>query len=210
VLEDGQVRPLGGTRQRTIDVRFVAATNVAIADHVRAGTFRADLYYRLSGVSIDLPPLREREDDVILLANHFLTDHRRRYGRPNLRLDPSAETALRRHPWMGNARELRNTMEQAALLTVGDMIRATDLNLREPPWLSAESATQDAAPGCGATLATVERDLIVNALNRAGGNVTVAAQELGITRDTLRYRMEKHKLRRDSGVRQAMSVPDQP
>lgn len=197
VLEDGRVRPLGGTRERTVDVRFVAATNVAIADRVRSGEFRADLYYRLSGVSIDLPPLRAREDDVILLAEHFLADHRRRYGRPNLRIDPTAAAALRQHPWAGNVRELRNTMEQAALLTVGDYIRAADLNLREPPWLAAEPGGPGAAPEPGATLASIERDLIVNALNRVGGNVTLAAHELGITRDTMRYRMEKHKLRRD-------------
>ncbi len=197
VLEDGRVRPLGATRERTVDVRFVAATNVAIADRVRSGEFRADLYYRLSGVSIVLPPLRAREDDVILLAEHFLADHRRRYGRPNLRIDPTAEAALRQHPWAGNVRELRNTMEQAALLTVGDHIRAADLNLREPPWLAAEPGGPGAAPEPGATLASIERDLIVNALNRMGGNVTMAAQELGITRDTMRYRMEKHKLRRD-------------
>ena len=197
VLEDGRVRPLGATRERTVDVRFVAATNVAIADRVRSGEFRADLYYRLSGVSIVLPPLRAREDDVILLAEHFLADHRRRYGRPNLRIDPTAEAALRQHPWAGNVRELRNTMEQAALLTVGDHIRAADLNLREPPWLAAEPGLPGAAPEPGATLASIERDLIVNALNRMGGNVTMAAQELGITRDTMRYRMEKHKLRRD-------------
>jgi len=196
VLEDGQVRPLGGTRQRAVDVRFVAATNVAIADQVRSGAFRADLYYRLMGIAIDLPPLRARNGDVILLAEHFLADHRRRYGRPNLRIDPSAETALRRHPWAGNVRELRNTMEQAALLTVGDHVRAADLNLREPPWLSAEPGSSDADQSCGSTLASVEYDLIVNALSRAGGNVTLAAQDLGITRDTMRYRMEKHKLKR--------------
>ena len=197
VLEDGKIRPLGGTRERTVDVRFVAATNIAIADQVRSGLFRADLYYRLSGVSIDLPPLRARGDDVIALADHFLADHRRRYRRPNLRLDPTAEVALRQHPWAGNVRELRNTMEQAALLTVGDRIQTQDLNLREPPWLAPESNAAGSTQTGGATLTETERELIVNALNRTGGNVTLAAQELGITRDTLRYRIEKHKLRRD-------------
>jgi two-component system response regulator AtoC len=198
VLEDGRVRPLGGTRERSVNVRFVAATNVAIADRVRSGEFRADLYYRLSGVSIVIPPLRAREDDMLLLAEHFLADHRRRYGRPDLHIDPSAEAALRRHPWAGNVRELRNTMEQAALLTVGDHIRATDLNLREPPTLSAGPDATDAGVAGGASLAAIERDVIVDALNRVGGNVTMAAQALGITRDTLRYRMEKHRLRRDA------------
>ena len=197
VLEDGRVRPLGGTRERTVNVRFVAATNIAIVDQVRSGVFRADLYYRLSGISIDLPPLRARQDDVILLADHFLADHRRRYGRPNLQIDPSAENALRHHPWAGNVRELRNTIEQAALLTVGDRILASDLNLREPPTLARGTAGASSVPEGGTTLAETERELIVAALNRAGGNVSLAAQELGITRDTMRYRMEKHKLRRD-------------
>ncbi len=200
VLEDGKVRPVGGTHERSVDVRFVAATNVAIAERVRGGEFRTDLYYRLSGVSIEVPPLRAREDDVLLLAEHFLAGHRRRYGRPELVIDASAEAALRRHPWAGNVRELRNTMEQAALLTVGGRIRATDLNLREPPWLTSGSADAPSASDNGVTLASIERDLIVNALNRVGGNVSVAAKELGISRDTLRYRMDKHKLRRDGST----------
>ncbi|MGE0221788.1 MAG: sigma-54-dependent transcriptional regulator [Acetobacteraceae bacterium] len=200
VLEDGKVRPVGGTRERTVDVRFVAATNVAIEERVRNGEFRADLYYRLGGVSISVPPLRAREDDVILLAEHFLGEHRRRYGRPDLKLDPTAITALRRHPWAGNVRELRNTMEQAALLTVGDRIRSADLTLREPPWLAGSSPEASAAPDGTATLASIERELIIAALNRVSGNVTLAAKELGISRDTLRYRMEKHRLRRDGSV----------
>lgn len=174
VLEDGKVRPLGGTRERTVDVRFVAATNVAIEDRAREGEFRPDLYYRLRGLSIVIPPLRDREGDAVVLAQHFLAQRRRRYGRPNLTLDPGAIAALTAYSWPGNVRELGNVMEQAALLAVGDRIMAADLNLREPTPLSAQGG--DDTPR---TLGSAERNLIVQALRTANGNVTVAAQALG-------------------------------
>lgn len=195
VLEDGRVRPIGGTRERTVDVRILAATNAAIEDRARSGEFRADLYYRLRGLSVATPPLRDRGDDVVLLAEHFLASHRRRYGRPDLTLDDSARAGLRAYSWPGNVRELRNVMEQAALLTVGERIMAADLNLREPAPLSHP----DARPNVP-TLGNAERDLIVQALKSANGNVTVAATALGISRDTLRYRMDRHSLRRGDFV----------
>jgi len=193
VLEDGKVRPIGGTRERRVDVRIVAATNVAIEDRAHAGEFRPDLYYRLRGLNIVVPPLRDRPGDAAELAEHFLTGLRRRYGRPDLGLDASALDALRCYSWPGNVRELSNVMEQATLLAVGDRITAADLNLREPVPLSGGSRTEDATPQ---TLGAAERDLIVQALRAANGNVTLAAQALGISRDTLRYRMERHSLRR--------------
>ncbi|WP_439813593.1 sigma-54-dependent transcriptional regulator [Zavarzinia sp. CC-PAN008] len=195
VLEDYRLRPLGAVRERTIDVRFVAATNVAIEDRAHSGEFRADLFYRLRGLSVPVPPLRERGDDIALLAEHFLAEHRRRYGRPGITISAEALAALARHSWPGNVRELRNVMEQAALLTVGDTIKPDDLALREPPPLQAR--TGEVAPA-GASLQAVERDLIVQALQQHQGNVTLAAQVLGISRDTMRYRMEKHRLRRES------------
>lgn len=195
VLEDGRVRPIGGTRERVVDVRILAATNAAIEDRARGGEFRADLYYRLRGVSVATPPLRDRGDDVIVLAEHFLASHRRRYGRPDLVLDDSARAGLRAYSWPGNVRELRNVMEQAALLTVGERIMAIDLNLREPAPLGHPDARSNAP-----TLGNAERDLIVQALKGANGNVTVAAQALGISRDTLRYRMDRHSLRRGDFV----------
>lgn len=193
VIEDRSVRPIGATRERVVDVHFVAATNVAIEERARTGEFRPDLYYRLKGISIVTPPLRDRGNDVILLAEHFLAGHRRRYNRPDLRLDRAAEDALRRHAWTGNVREMQNVLIQAALLTVGDSIQAEDLSLREPPALGVPA--NEAVPSD--TLSGVEHELIVQALRRSGGNITTTAQILGITRDTLRYRMEKHRLRRD-------------
>jgi two-component system, NtrC family, response regulator AtoC len=196
VIEDHKVRPIGGTRERSVDVRFVAATNVAIEDRAHAGEFRPDLYYRLGALTIVIPPLRTRGEDVLLLAEHFLAEHRRRYERPRLRLEPDAESVLRSHPWAGNVRELHNVLEQAALLTVGERIGVADLNLREPPSLDGARAVS----GTQETLSGVEYDFIVQALRRAGGNVTLAAQALGITRDALRYRMDKHELRREEFI----------
>jgi two-component system, NtrC family, response regulator AtoC len=196
VIEDRRVRPVGSTRDRSVDVRFVAATNAALEERVRTGEFREDLMYRLRAIMLSIPPLRARDDDVVLLAEHFLAEHRLRYGRPELRLDTGAIDALRRHSWPGNVRELRNVLEQAALLTIGERIGADDLSLREPPALQGQS--DDVSGTAGATLDSQEHDLIVQALRRVGGNVTLAAQALGITRDTLRYRMDKHQLRRSA------------
>jgi DNA-binding NtrC family response regulator len=201
VLEDRRVRPVGSTRDRSVDVRFVAATNAALEERVRTGEFREDLMYRLRAITLAIPPVRDRGDDVVLLAEQFLAEHRLRYGRPELRLDVGAIEALRHHSWPGNVRELRNVLEQAALLTIGERIRADDLSLREPPSLqgrSDDASGDDASGTVGATLGSQEHDLIVQALRRVGGNVTLAAQALGITRDTLRYRMDKHQLRRSA------------
>jgi two-component system, NtrC family, response regulator AtoC len=198
VIEDRRVRPVGSTRDRLIDVRFVAATNAALEERVRTGEFREDLMYRLRAITLSIPPLRARDDDVVLLAEHFMAEHRLRYSRPELRLDTSALEAIRRHSWPGNVRELRNVLEQAALLTIGERIRADDLSLREPPALQGHN--DDVSDTAGATLGSQEHDLIEQALRRVGGNVTLAAQALGITRDTLRYRMDKHQLRRSAFI----------
>ena len=173
VLEDHRIRPVGSARDREVDVRFVAATNVPLEERVRSGEFREDLLYRLRTIRLAVPPLRERGEDAMLLAEHFLADHRRRYGRSELHLEACALEAIRRHSWPGNVRELRNVLEQAALLSVGVGITADDLSLWEPPPLRDQNGGGD--PG-GATLVDVERDLIVRALQQAGGNVTVAAQ----------------------------------
>ncbi len=195
VLEDHSVRPVGSTRDRLVDVRFVAATNVSLEDRAGTGEFRSDLLYRLATIRLGMPPLRARGNDIILIAEHLLTENRRRYGRADLRFDACAIEALRGHSWPGNVRELRNVVEQATLLTIGEKVRAGDLSLREPPALNSPG---DATATAGATLGSVEHDLIEHALQQAGGNVTLAAEALGITRDTLRYRMDKHKLRRSS------------
>lgn len=194
VLEDGQVRPVGSARMRKIDVRVIAATNAALEEKVSGGEFRRDLYFRLAVLTVKAPPLRERGADIGVLSDRFLADIGRKYGRHQLTFGADARDAMLHHSWQGNVRELKNVIEQAVLFCVGDEIRTTDLFLMEPPAIRAEEAL---GVGSCATIPAAERELIVQALNRLSGNVTLAARELGISRDALRYRMERHGLRRE-------------
>ena len=204
LLEDRTVRRLGGLREQTVDVRFLAATNRDLEKMVRESRFRADLFFRLRILHIEVPPLRARGDDVLLLARTFLKTHGARYGKPNLKLSESAERALRSYVWPGNVRELRNAVEQAVLLASHDVIEATQFPFCES--LAGDYATPTAGaeapapslPDGGVNLGEVERELLLQALNRTGWNVTRAAQLLGISRDTLRYRMEKHRIKPES------------
>ncbi len=194
VLEDRTVRRLGAVRERRVDVRFVAATHRPLEELVREGRFRADLYYRLSVIRLEVPPLRARAEDAVLLAGHFLAAHGRRYGKPGLALDEAARSAIRRHPWPGNVRELRNAMEQAALSAGPDgVVRPGNLALA-PLQAALPAAAPQPAGAEPQTLPRMERDSLVRALERTGGNVSRAARELGISRDTMRYRMAKHGL----------------
>lgn len=190
VLEDRTVRRLGAVRERQVDLRFIAATHRPLEDLVQQGRFRADLYYRISVVTLTVPPLRERREDIPILARHFLAQQARRYGRPHLTLDAEAASALIGHAWPGNVRELRNVMEQAALSSGADgVVRAVNLALAPLGSRTPEPSVQ--------TLPEIERASLLLALERAAGNVSRAARSLGVSRDTMRYRMSKHEL--DSG-----------
>ena len=206
VLEDRSVRRLGAVRERAVDVRFVAATHRPLEALVREGSFRADLYYRLSVMTVTVPPLRDRAGDAEMLARHFLAAHGQRYAKPGLHLDEDALALVRRHPWPGNIRELRNAMEQAVLSAGADrVVRPANLAL-VPPAPLAEAEPREAEMGAEApqtlapqnaapqTLAQQERESLVRALERAGGNVSKAARLLGVSRDTMRYRLAKHGL----------------
>jgi two-component system, NtrC family, response regulator AtoC len=197
-IEDRAIRPVGSVRDRSINVRFIAATNAAIEERSRQAEFRSDLLYRLNTVTIEVPPLRKRGDDIIMLAESFVAEFQRRYARSRLSLTAAARDALLRHPWPGNIRELRNVIEQACLMCARDSIEETDLNLRELPPLVPERP--DAARVDQTSLIDVERTLIIDALRQQKGNVTLAARKLGVSRDTLRYRMEKYTLRREDYV----------
>ncbi|MCR0982706.1 sigma-54-dependent transcriptional regulator [Roseomonas populi] len=192
LLEDRTVRRLGSVRDREVDVRFITATHRPLEELVAEGRFRADLLYRLRVVTFAVPPLRERGEDIPMLAEHFLALSARRYGKPVPRLDAAARAAVARHPWPGNVRELRNAMEQAALSSEGGVVSPDDFALvavRVPlpgPAPSNVDVAEDA------TLASAELALIQRAMRRAEGNVSRAARDLGITRDTLRYRLAKH------------------
>ena len=193
LIEDRTVRRLGSTRDRQVDVRFITATHRPLEAMVQDGQFRADLYYRLRVVTVNVPPLREREGDVLLLAERFLALHGRRYGRPQLRLAEQARSLIEQHPWYGNVRELRNAMEQAVLSADGETVEAANLALAPPPAVPRPNlAGRRPAPSNKQTLAETERLLIVQALEQTGGNVSRAARDLGISRDTLRYRLGRH------------------
>jgi DNA-binding NtrC family response regulator len=179
---------------------------------VAEGRFRADLYFRLGVVKLQLPPLRERSSDIVALAKHFLQLHASRYGRSVPELSPQACQLLLEHHWPGNVRELKNVIEQAILLHAGPVIMASQLShLRRadasvdaapvrPPQETAFSpapyaqAPDLAAGGPSSTLAELEKRALVQALSQNAGNVSRAARTLGISRDTLRYRIEKYQL----------------
>jgi DNA-binding NtrC family response regulator len=176
VLESGRFEPLGGNRERQVQVRVVSATNADLPAMIRAGAFREDLYYRLNTIEIRVPPLAERADDILPLAEHFITSGKspQEIGR---RLAPDACEALRRHVWPGNVRELRNALKRAALLAQGDEITAADLRL---PILPASVPPEQ-----------LDRETIELALARAEGVIAQAASDLGLSRQALYRRMEK-------------------
>jgi len=199
VVEEGRYRRVGGKKEQVVRARIIAATNADLQDRVDAGTFRADLFYRLNALTLEIPPLREREDDAVLIAGAVLEKLGRQYGRDGLGLAADAGAAIRSHDWPGNVRELLNLLQRAALLATGEQIRASDLGLRA----AASSPPVDGASGQGlcfdfdsgeCTAERVERELIVQALRHAGGNVSRASRLLEMQRSSLRYRIERFGL----------------
>ncbi len=200
LLEEKTVRRIGSLREQKVNVRIVAATHRPLEQLVEERSFRADLYYRLRVVQLQLPPLRERGADILLLTQHFLQHHAQRYGTLTPALGAGAAEALVQHRWPGNVRELRNVLEQAVLLHPGATIEAEHLSLSR---LGKAGAGPVAAPASGAaqpppahedTLPEVERRALLQALESHAWNVSRAARALGISRDTLRYRIEKFNL----------------
>jgi DNA-binding NtrC family response regulator len=188
VIEDGRYRRVGSVQEQRVQLRVVAATHQDLDARVAGGAFRADLLFRLRVLQLKVPPLRERDGDAVLLARHFCAQFAQRYQRLPLALSVRAEAAIAAHHWPGNVRELRNVVEQAVLLAPGPFVEDHDLALP-----AAHDRT--AAPDGGSQLDRAERELLLKALADAQNNVSLAARELGISRDTLRYRMEKHGLK---------------
>ena len=172
--------------------RVVAATHQKLSDRIVDGQFRQDLFARLAGFEMVLPPLRDRREDIPVLANHFLRIYARKYGRPVRQIADDAMAAICAHAWPGNVRALRHAVERAVVLSDGDTLRVTDFSLT--PAAGEAQAPVVAAGAGGATLAALEKQAIAQALQRHAGNVTHAAHELGITRTSLYRRMEKHGL----------------
>ena len=186
VLESGEIERVGSSRSKRIDVRLISATNSDLQAACQAGQFREDLLFRLNTVEIHLPPLRERREDIAVLALHFLSHYASRYRRPIRGLDPSALQALMQYAWPGNVRELEHTLERAVLMCRSEQIQPGDLGLG-----LQRSQAQNLEE---LSLESVETILIRKALQRFQGNVSQAAEALGLSRGALYRRMEKYGL----------------
>ncbi len=194
-LESRRFRRVGGVQEIAVDVRVIAATNRDLEKAIEEGTFRADLMFRLNVVPIFLPPLRERGDDVRLLARHFADRFAREFRKPLNDIDEQAYARLQGYHWPGNVREMRNVMERAVLLTKGKTITAEDIVLgRAEQARTGEDLLGFKLPPNGIDFHTLENQLLKQALARANNNQTKAAKLLNLTRDTFRYRLEKHGL----------------
>jgi DNA-binding NtrC family response regulator len=190
VLEERKVTPVGADRAEPVDVRVVAATNVPLHELRDANRFRPDLLFRLNTVEILVPPLRERRDDILPIAHHYLERYARRYHKDETAFSPAAEEALREYDWPGNVRALRHAVERAVILASSNLIEPADLQLGSlpPPDAAGHRKTTSL------NLEAVEKETIAAALRQHGFNISHAAKELGLTRASLYRRMEKHGL----------------
>ncbi len=213
-IEDRVVRRVGGVKDRKIDVRILSATNRDLEREVEQDRFRRDLFFRLAVILLRLPPLRERGDDVLILAEHYLRKFSAKYGKDVRRIGNEAKQLMLSYPWPGNVRELSHVIERAVLWSKGQELGPDHLSLTRPRAEEAEGRkggrenegpSENTSPSDqasafppfrpstpGATLEQIERTMLEQALKDASGNQTKAAQQLGISRDTLRYRMKKY------------------
>ncbi len=199
LVQQGELEKVGATAPSRVDVRFIAATHRNLRAMIEDGTFREDLYYRLAVIPLELPPLRERAEDIPELVQHFFVKIRDKQQRPDLVLPPALLPYFQQYRWPGNIRELENVIERIVVLARGNEITLADL----PDFLRRERPAGDTLqldlPAHGISLESVEKELIVKALRKFEGNQTHAARYLDISRKALIYRMEKHGLRRRSG-----------
>jgi len=186
VLETGEFERVGSSRTRRVGVRIISASNADLADEVAAGRFRQDLLFRLNTVELHVPPLRDRREDIPLLATHFVRQHARHYRKSITGFDTEALQALADHTWPGNVRELDHAVERAVLLAPGSVVKAADLGLRSGR--DSETRLDDMS------LEEVEALLIRKAMARYGGNVSHAADALGLSRSALYRRLQRHGL----------------
>ena len=198
-LESGEIQPLGEPRARRVDVRIVAATHQDLDAAVKAGRFRADLYYRLNIVPLEIPPLRERRSDITPLVHNLTAELARQHGVDAPTFTSAALNRLRDYAWPGNVRELRNLCERTTILLPGCRVDADNLPLRLGPIPDAACGNGGEAgafrlPAEGVKLESVEEQLIRQAMERSEGNRSRAARLLGISRHTLLYRLRKHAL----------------
>jgi two-component system NtrC family response regulator len=197
LLQQGDIEKLGSLSRLQVNVRVIAATHRNLLAMIEDGIFREDLYYRLAVVPLELPPLRERKEDIPELVLHLFQSMKHRHGLPALNLDAAVVRHLMAYRWPGNVRELENIIERMVVLATGDRITEPDL----PPEIRSSPPVQNGLlgelPETGFSLEGIERDLLLRSLEKFNWNQTQAARFLDISRRTLIYRMEKHGLRRD-------------
>ncbi|HEY0323781.1 MAG TPA: sigma-54 dependent transcriptional regulator [Pyrinomonadaceae bacterium] len=198
-LQERKIRRVGGTRELSVDVRVIAATNRDLRSMVSGKGFREDLYYRINVLSIDVPPLRERRDDIPVLINHFLTKYTRDTGRLCNGLTTETRRVMQEYSWPGNVRQLESAVERALLLCEGPMIDVEDLPLEIRQEARPAPAGQFRLPPEGISFEDVERDLIIQAMEQTDYNITKAAKLLGLTFRTLQYRLEKFGIKKPEG-----------
>jgi two-component system response regulator FlrC len=208
VLQEREVERVGGKKPVALDIRIVATSNRDMAEAVAKGVLREDVYYRLNVFPLLIPALRQRPDDIVPLAQHFLAEHGGRSGRAGLRLAPMAESALRMHPWPGNVRELENVMQRAVIFAAGDIVEVDALHLaspspgmverRESPSPDPQSVPESQPLGQRTNIMRdLEREHILETLASVGGSRKLAGQRLGMSERTLRHKLKQY---RDAGL----------
>ena len=212
-IEERTVRRLGSVTPESVDVWIIAATNADLVTATRRGTFREDLYHRLAVLTLTVPPLRERGDDIVLLAERFLAKACADYGLPAKTLGRDTRAVLLAYPWPGNIRELGNVIERVALVEESSHLTAEMLRLpsgRAPDPAAGEPASA-ALPSLKDSVSDLERSRLLQALDETGWNVSRTAERLGVSRNQVRYRIEKYQLRPETrGRRRSQSVPAAP
>jgi len=200
-LQERKIRRVGGTHEISVDVRVIAATNRDLRAMVADGRFRDDLYYRINVLSIDVPPLRERREDIPVLIEYFLRKHTNNSSRPVSGLTPETKKLMNEYSWPGNVRQLESAIERAILLSEGDLITLEDLpsEVRQEVGPAVDGAFK--LPAEGINFEDVERNLITQAMEQTDYNITKAAKLLGLTFRTLQYRLEKFGIKKPDGDR---------
>ena len=202
-LQDGQIVRVGGRETINVNVRIVAATNVRLREAIAEGRFREDLYYRLNVLTLPLPPLRERHEDIEPLARHFLATAARDFGRNVTDFEPAALAALRRHSWPGNVRELMSTVRRAVVIGDGDKVQVEDLiGIEDMPRPAAAPPPLPAPKALPRAGSPEERAALLAALERHSENVTLTAQELGVSRVTLYRMLRRHSVMLERGLKE--------
>lgn len=194
LLQDREYKPLGDSRYRTAEVRVVAATNENLMDLVKKGTFREDLYYRLNIVSLHIPPLRERKEDIPILAYHFIDKYSSRFRKSVKNISPEAMECLLSHEWPGNIRELENKVQQAIVLAAGNELQARDFQFSRSGIKPYTDSFESFKQAKKQMVVSFEKDYLINLLAKYNGNVVTAAANAGKSRTALWNLLTRHQL----------------